>query len=91
MLFIIERSLANIPEWIFPRVPWRIIGHGKKATQPIPWQVRLRIDGLDWCGGTIVDHMTVITAAHCVDKRPDGEGVTIHAGSTNVEEFSQVS
>ena len=84
--------LADIPKWIFPQVSriWRI-GRGKKAFKPLPWQVRLRIDGREYCGGTIVDHKTVITAAHCVDNRPDGEGVTIHAGSVNVEEFPQVS
>ena len=83
-------SLADIPNWILPK--WRPrVGRGKTALKPLPWQVRLRIDGIDWCGGTIVDHKTVITAAHCVDNRPDGEGVTIHAGATNVEEFPQVS
>ena len=82
--------LADIPNWILPQWTGRV-GRGKTALKPLPWQVRLRIDGRDWCGGTIVDYKTVITAAHCVDKRPDGEGVTIHAGATNVEEFPQVS
>ena len=92
MIFIILWSLADIPEWMSPQLPWRPrVGRGKKASKPLPWQVRLRLDGRDWCGGTIVDHKTVITAAHCVDNHPDGEGVTIHAGSVNVEEFPQVS
>ena len=66
------------------------IGRGKKAPKPLPWQVRLRLNGREWCGGTIIDHKTVVTAAHCVDGH-DGKVVTIHAGSTSVKEFPQVS
>merc|ERR1719210_1896512 len=49
----------------------RIVG-GQQATAPIPWQVSLRKCSTSacnaiayYCGGTILDHKTILTAAHC--------------------------
>ena len=46
----------------------RII-NGVKAPSPIPWQAHIRetghTDGGGFCGGTILDATTVLTAAHC--------------------------
>ena len=45
---------------------------GKTAPGPIPWQVHLR-KGIPnrryayFCGGTIIDAKTILTAAHCFD------------------------
>ena len=46
------------------------IVNGKTAPSPIPWQVHLRQGsptGIFWyfCGGTIIDAKTILTAAHC--------------------------
>jgi len=45
---------------------------GKDAECPIPWQVHLRIGDPNggfsyFCGGTIIDEKTILTAAHCYD------------------------
>ena len=51
----------------------RVLG-GKTAEKSIPWQVslrlRLNLNGIDtisqhFCGGTILDATTILTAAHC--------------------------
>ena len=46
----------------------RII-NGKTAPSPIPWQVHLRQGSPSvfsyFCGGTIIDAKTILTAAHC--------------------------
>ena len=42
----------------------RIVG-GSNASTPIPWQVLVH-DCLDpYCGGTILDEYTILSAAHC--------------------------
>ena len=45
----------------------RII-NGYAATDYIPWQISLQEDYVFWthiCGGTVLDKMTILTAAHC--------------------------
>ena len=54
------------------------IANGKSAESPIPWHVGVRIkldkeyvsnltqgDTEQFCGGTILDEETILTAAHC--------------------------
>merc|ERR1712086_268066 len=77
----------------------RIIG-GTNAGGVVPWQVSLREvqSGLDenmkpfemsthYCGGTILDEKTILSAAHCFPKGAEGvEGKQIMAGSVNVQD-----
>ena len=56
----------------------RIVG-GQDASSEIPWQVSVRAgndlyntagfliasSGMHWCGGTILDAKTILSAAHC--------------------------
>ena len=42
----------------------KIIG-GSIAPSPIPWQVQMRRDSWGFCGGTILDEYTILTATHC--------------------------
>ena len=61
----------------------RIVG-GKKAWYNIPWQVSVRScnDGqCHFCGGTILDQWTILSAAHCF---PNGvTGISVRAGHRN--------
>jgi len=81
----------------------RIVG-GSKAPKAIPWQVSIRNvqEGLDenlkpvewathFCGGTILDATTILSAAHCFPKNGDAsayspEGKQIMAGSTDLQD-----
>ena len=78
-------SLASIPSWM---IAGNRIQGGTDAQAPIPWQVAVRYNGNKYCGGTIIDAKTIVTAAHCI-----GSQWTLHdvaAGSTNYNQFPQV-
>ena len=65
----------------------RIVG-GEAAPSMIPWQVAMLSGSFQFCGGTILDSCTILTAAHC-----DGitTGTYIRAGSLNNYNGGQVS
>ena len=55
---------ASVPSWMTGD---RIVG-GQAASTPIPWQVSIRqgtSGGGHFCGGTILDSRTILSAAHC--------------------------
>ena len=62
----------------------RIVG-GKNAPSPIPWQVSIgNADSGHWCGGTILDEETILSAAHCFTvSQTDWKGWYVMAGDTN--------
>ena len=49
----------------------KIVG-GQRVPSMIPWQVSLRfrtnVGEIHYCGGTILDEKTILTAAHCATK-----------------------
>ena len=42
----------------------RIVG-GEAAPSMIPWQVAMLSGNLQFCGGTVIDSCTILTATHC--------------------------
>ena len=72
--------------------PAEIVG-GQQAPSPIPWQVSVQIgDSFHFCGGTILDTYTILSAAHCFDDYGDSvEGFYIRAGSRKRSSGGQVS
>ena len=68
-----QGGCAQIPSWMKTAIQQksglgRII-QGQTAPEPIPWQAHMR-QGSPWsfsyfCGGTILDAKTILTAAHC--------------------------
>ncbi|CAD7093257.1 unnamed protein product [Hermetia illucens] len=63
----------------------RIFG-GEEATNPIPYQISLqKLRATKWdhfCGGSIISHSYIVTAAHCVYQE-EVERLSILAGTTN--------
>ena len=63
----------------------RIVG-GEAAPSMIPWQVAMLSGSIQFCGGTILDSCTILTAAHC----GINTGHSIRAGSTDKTSGGQV-
>lgn len=60
----------------------RIVG-GQNANQHVPWQVSLQSGNAHFCGGTILDETTVITAAHCFDSEISSGEEVIGVNNSN--------
>ena len=63
----------------------KIVG-GEAAPTMIPWQVALLSGSFQFCGGTVIDSCTILTAAHC----GVNTGHTIRAGSITKTSGGQV-
>merc|ERR1712087_507275 len=67
----------------------KIVG-GEDANAPIPWQVSLQTNGQHFCGGTILDEYTVLSAAHCLglNEHHIKYGITVVTGTVNRQSAS---
>ena len=63
----------------------RIVG-GEAAPSMIPWQVAMLDGSFQFCGGTVLDSCTILTAAHC----EINTGHIIRAGSLDKRSGGQV-
>merc|ERR1712029_637464 len=66
----------------------RIVG-GQDAPSPIPWQVSTRESYWHFCGATILDDSTLLSAAHCFHGE-SSSGKSIRAGSVDKGDGGQV-
>ena len=94
-----NKECAKIPSWMKsdlarsdldnPNMD-RIV-NGKTAPSPIPWQVHLRQGSPTgsfgyFCGGTIIDAKTILTAAHCYDgMNLTADDLFVTAGVVNIQ------
>jgi trypsin len=70
--------------------PAEIVG-GQIAPSPIPWQVSVQSGGSHFCGGTILDTYTILSAAHCFGDHGGAlNGLSIRAGSKKWSSGGQV-
>ena len=68
--------------------PSAIVG-GEGAPSPIPWQVSLQIYDWHFCGATILNNITLLSAGHCLYQQ-SVDGLSIRAGSTEKSSGGQV-
>ena len=74
-----------MPDFMKTAAAERIVG-GEQAPRTIPWQVALLSGSFQFCGGTIIDSCTILTAAHC----EPNTGHQIRAGSKTKTSGGQV-
>ena len=73
---------ADMPDFMTSS---KIVG-GEAAPTMIPWQVALLSGSFQFCGGTVLDSCTILTAAHCAINT----GHKIRAGSISKSSGGQV-
>ncbi|KAF2851730.1 female reproductive tract protease-like protein [Plenodomus tracheiphilus IPT5] len=59
-----------------------IVGGVAAVAGDVPFIVAVSLDGSPWCGGSLVNANTVVTAAHCIDGN-SASSFTVRAGSLN--------
>ena len=74
--------------------PAGIVG-GQPAPSPIPWQVSVQRGDYQsgyshFCGATILDEYSLLSAGHCFDGELEISGSVIRAGSTRKSSGGQV-
>uniref|UniRef100_A0A7M5X8U7 Peptidase S1 domain-containing protein n=1 Tax=Clytia hemisphaerica TaxID=252671 RepID=A0A7M5X8U7_9CNID len=71
-----------------PKIPYvRIIGGANATKGSWPWQVGLVYKGILYCGGTIINPTTILTAAHCVEYMAP-ESISIKVGAHDLTDPS---
>ena len=85
-IFLFSASMPNFMTDTNRFNPAEIVG-GKPAPSPIPWQVSVQTGDYrsgysHFCGATILDEFTLISAAHCFDDEMKNSSKVIRAGST---------
>ncbi|XP_074670502.1 transmembrane protease serine 2 [Strix aluco] len=66
----------------------RIVGGSGATPGQWPWQVSLHVHGIHVCGGSIITHQWIVTAAHCVEGRfSDPYSWRVYAGILNQNEM----
>merc|ERR1719219_308113 len=78
-----QNSCASMPT--FMQNADRIVG-GEAAPSMIPWQVAMLSGSFQFCGGTVLDSCTILTAAHC----GINTGHSIRAGSLTKTSGGQI-
>ena len=85
-------SSADMPTYMTSATrfdPAEIVG-GQLAPSPIPWQVSAQIGGSHFCGATILDNSTLLSAAHCFGGSSPSDQFYIRAGSRKWSSGGQV-
>ena len=81
-----QNTRCFYPEFDFQE---RIVEGVELAVLNIPWQVQILVDDTYACGGTILDDLTILSAAHCFEHQYTPS--SIRAGSIKYGNGGQVS
>ncbi|XP_045641702.1 plasma kallikrein isoform X1 [Ursus americanus] len=74
------------------KINTRIVGGTNSSWGEWPWQVSLQVklkDQSHLCGGSIIGHQWVLTAAHCFDGLPLSNVWRIYSGILNLQEITK--
>ena len=82
----IQNTRCFYPDFAFQQ---RINGSIKLAVSNIPWQVQILVDDANVCGGTILDNLTILSAASCFEHQYTPS--IVRAGSIKFGYGGQVS
>ncbi|XP_045625527.1 brain-specific serine protease 4 isoform X3 [Procambarus clarkii] len=85
-----QPTLVNQAECGIQRVSQfakRIIGGDEAKFGEFPWQAHIRISGYQ-CGGVLINHYFVATAAHCVHKARLNQ-ITVHLGEFDTKDTGE--
>ena len=82
----IQNTRCFYPDFTFQQ---RINGSIKLAVSNIPWQVQILVDDTNACGGTILDNLTILSAANCFEHQYTPS--IVRAGSIKFGYGGQVS
>ncbi|OCT59129.1 serine protease 27 isoform X1 [Xenopus laevis] len=69
-----------------PLVSSRIMGGQDSQEGRWPWQVSLRRNGQNFCGGTLISNLWVVSAAHCFPDPSTASSVTAFFGSHKIDQ-----
>ena len=82
----IQNTRCFYPDFAFQQ---RINGSIELAVSNIPWQVQILVDDANVCGGTILDNLTILSAANCFEHQYTPS--IVRAGSIKFGYGGQVS
>ena len=72
----------------------QIVGGSPAIPHEFPFMISLQLDGEHFCGGTLLDQHTVITAAHCFHDHNgllDNTRMTLVAGKHAIREYESTA
>lgn len=73
-------SATPLPQWEDDTNAPAIVGGVPATAGEFPFIVSLQTNGAHFCGGSLLDSTTVLTAAHCAEGQTT-TGLTVRAGS----------
>ncbi|KAL5284403.1 alphaTry.2 family protein [Megaselia abdita] len=83
-LFCVSSIVACAFSAVHTHFDERIVGGQETTIEKYPYQVSFfKPNGSHFCGGSLINYKTVVTAAHCIQTIRDPSEIRVRLGSTN--------